>query len=111
MKSGQLPRSFYIEGVDLGPETERHAYASGGFGDVYQGIYAGRTVAAKKLRIDRENTAKMQLVSLINRKAVNLLTCLMIHVGVPSRSPLVEAAQTPIHPAALGCRQTHLWSS
>ncbi|KAJ6588778.1 kinase-like domain-containing protein, partial [Mycena capillaripes] len=47
-----LPSSLYITGIS---RRSRHAIFGGGFGDIYQASYAGKTVALKLLQtIDRD---------------------------------------------------------
>ncbi|EIN13459.1 hypothetical protein PUNSTDRAFT_58411, partial [Punctularia strigosozonata HHB-11173 SS5] len=43
-----LPPSFFISGVDL---RSQRPVTSGGFGDIYQGTYEGKTVAIKLFRM------------------------------------------------------------
>jgi hypothetical protein len=47
--SHQLPSSLYVRGVDIG--TDRDPVSHGGFADIFQGQYNGRTVALKRLRV------------------------------------------------------------
>ena len=44
----QLPSSLFITGVN---DRDEHPTFGGGFSDVYQASYQGRTVALKRLRI------------------------------------------------------------
>jgi hypothetical protein len=47
--SQQLPSSLYIDGADIGEHRDPKRW--GGFADVYLGVYEGRKVALKKLKI------------------------------------------------------------
>jgi hypothetical protein len=49
-KTGTLPTSFILQDVKKELESE-NAVAGGGFADVYIGMYAGRRVALKVLRV------------------------------------------------------------
>ncbi|KAF8190021.1 kinase-like domain-containing protein [Mycena galopus ATCC 62051] len=49
----QLPSSLFITGVD---DRDEHPTFGGGFGDVYQASYQGKTVALKRIRIFTADT-------------------------------------------------------
>jgi hypothetical protein len=44
---GQLPHSLVINGLEV---VDDRPYRSGGFADIYRGVYKGKDVALKRLR-------------------------------------------------------------
>ena len=52
-QTGLLPTSHIIPGQVI--QTTEHPVASGGFGDVWEGIYIDKRVAMKALRMYKEN--------------------------------------------------------
>lgn len=54
----KLPSSLFISGVT---GRDEHAVFGGGFGDIYQASYAGRTVAIKRIRTFHRDVAQRHI--------------------------------------------------
>jgi hypothetical protein len=58
--SGVLPPDLFIQGVSIG--DQRDPWTSGGFADVFRGVYNHQSVAVKRLRVLNEDTATVNPV-------------------------------------------------
>jgi hypothetical protein len=65
VSSGVLPRDMFIHGVSIG--DDRDPWASGGFADVFRGVYNDQLVAIKRLRVLTEDTV---IVNPVRRRIV-----------------------------------------
>lgn len=71
-KSECLPTSLLIKDVDIG--DDRDPWASGGFADVFRGLYKDKTVALKRLRVPNEEKAIVHPVSEFRFSFMNFST-------------------------------------
>jgi hypothetical protein len=60
-RSGGLPTNMYLDGVAFDPKLDATEF--GGFADVFRGMYGGRAIAIKRLRISEEDRDAVHPVS------------------------------------------------
>jgi hypothetical protein len=99
-KSGVLPPSLFIRGVDLGENREPEDF--GGFADVFRATYKGMEVALKRLRMRAKDDVRLHQVRARCRSLISSYTdSSFVLEAILSRSFSLATASAPKYPSFL----------